>query len=515
MGQAERSQLGTSVPEPSPTKSGDPAPDESPRRSWHRPRLSATERREAMEALMLQPTVPSLRRFSVLMSLSVVVAAVGLLQDSTAVVVGAMLIAPLMSPIMGLAASLVMGWGRRLLTGASVVVMSMAGAVAIAWVMAVFLPEAGTGLPSEIVSRSSPDVRDLLIALAAGTAGAYATIRTDVSGALPGVAVAVALVPPLASIGLLLGRGQPDLAAGAALLYATNLFGIVLAAAIVFVATGFVPPHRFRNSRHAITVAFAIMIVPILVVGTILTQRFLATVDRAHELRVATEIVLDWLGPTADLNRVALSDTTLQVNMASEIPPPKVQTLTDALREELGHPITVDLRWTPISNPADETTVPVLALDELRPVVEEWLTDQSLTLDGLSYDVDTLVVQSSGPQPPHSSDELTQLITDRLGSGPAVSLAWIRTSADEDTTDEQAQIRTARTVVDNWATEHPKVTVLTVRRADPGITVTLTAPDSPEVDDLRTRLEAALPQTAVSVQWVPSSVLVTTASSGT
>jgi hypothetical protein len=230
---------------------------------------------------------------------------------------------------------------------------------------------------------------------------------------------------------------------------------------------------------------------------------------------VATEIVLDWLGPTADLNRVALSDTTLQVNMASEIPPPKVQTLTDALREELGHPITVDLRWTPISNPADETTVPVLALDELRPVVEEWLTDQSLTLDGLSYDVDTLVVQSSGPQPPHSSDELTQLITDRLGSGPAVSLAWIRTSADEDTTDEQAQIRTARTVVDNWATEHPKVTVLTVRRADPGITVTLTAPDSPEVDDLRTRLEAALPQTAVSVQWVPSSVLVTTASSGT
>jgi uncharacterized hydrophobic protein (TIGR00271 family) len=516
MGQGEE-------PRPGPARPDADEPDTAPDRTeadgtdpaattrrFRRPQLSAEERRAAMDALMVSPTPRSLRRFAVLMTLSVVVAALGLLQDSTAVVVGAMVIAPLMAPIMGLAASLVMGWGGRLLTGVTVVGLSVAGAIAISWAMAAFLPEAGTGLPDEVVSRASPDVRDLLIALAAGTAGAYATVRKDMSGALPGVAVAVALVPPLASIGLLLGRGQPDLAGGAGLLFATNLFGIVFAAAIVFVATGFVPPHRFRHSGRAVYIAFAAMAIPILLVGTVLTNRFLVTVERAHDLRVATQVVLDWVGPTADLNRVTLSDTTMQVNVASETSPPPVRTLTEALSEALGRPVTVDLRWTPLS-PAAEPTTPTLALDQVRPVVQEWLSGQSLTLDGLSYDSGTLVVQTSGEQPPESSDELAGLIGERFGVTPSVGLTWTRTSADE-TAAEDARESTARTVVDAWIRRHPGTVALGVDRSDSGVTVTIAAADRPEADDLRTELETALPGVGISVQWVPSSELAPSAS---
>ncbi|MBA2322506.1 MAG: DUF389 domain-containing protein, partial [Pseudonocardiales bacterium] len=122
-----------------------------------RPRLSAADRASALQALMVHPTSLSLIRYAVLLSLSVVVATVGLLQDSVAVVIGAMLIAPLMAPIMGVAASLVMGWGRRLLTGGAIVTVSVAVAVAIAWVISRFLPDAGTGLPTEVLARTSPD----------------------------------------------------------------------------------------------------------------------------------------------------------------------------------------------------------------------------------------------------------------------------------------------------------------------------------------------------------------------
>lgn len=141
-----------------------------------------------------------------------------------------MMIAPLMSPIMGMSASLVMGWGAPLVRSGAIVALS--------WALARFTPIVNVGLPAEVISRASPDIRDLVVALAAGAAGAYATVRRDVSGALPGAAVAVALVPPLAAVGVLLGLGQPELAKGASLLSAANLFGIMLAASFVLLVTG-------------------------------------------------------------------------------------------------------------------------------------------------------------------------------------------------------------------------------------------------------------------------------------
>ena len=153
--------------------------------SWRVHRLPVEDRRSAMDAVMVVPSGAAIWRFAVLMFLSSLVAAIGLLQNSAAVVIGAMMIAPLMAPIMGVAACLIMGWGQRLLRGLALVSVSAAGAVAVGWVFATLLPATGTGLPAEVVERSSPDIRDLLVALGAGAAGAFATVHKKISGRCP------------------------------------------------------------------------------------------------------------------------------------------------------------------------------------------------------------------------------------------------------------------------------------------------------------------------------------------
>ena len=115
-----------------------------------------------------------------------------------------------------------------------------------------------------MTSRTAPDIRDLVVALAAGTAGSYATVRKDASSSLPGVAVAVALVPPLAAVGISLEAGNLTFAWGAMLLYTTNLFAIVVAGFVVFVVTGFVPPRRLATTfRRSSLAAAAVGIVVI------------------------------------------------------------------------------------------------------------------------------------------------------------------------------------------------------------------------------------------------------------
>lgn len=146
-----------------------------------------------------------------------------------------------MSPVLAVAAAMVSGWPVRQGRFFTVVAVTSAGSVFLAWAVTELLLPDSTPISSEILARTSPSVIDLGIALAAGAAGAYATVRKEVGGALPGVAVAVALVPPLATVGVTFALGRADLAWGALLLYLTNLAGIVLIGALVFLLTGFAP----------------------------------------------------------------------------------------------------------------------------------------------------------------------------------------------------------------------------------------------------------------------------------
>ena len=169
--------------------------------------LSAEQRREVLEDLFVfgkENQVPFLIRMSVLLVLSTIIATAGLLSDSAAVVIGAMLVAPMMTPVMAAAGAVVMGWSHRFY-GAIWLVLSMGvGALAISAFITLLAPDV-VFLPEQVLARTRPTFFDLLIALAAGSAGAYTITRKE-SSAIPGVAVAVALLPPLASAGI---RPQP------------------------------------------------------------------------------------------------------------------------------------------------------------------------------------------------------------------------------------------------------------------------------------------------------------------
>ncbi|MDP8930116.1 MAG: DUF389 domain-containing protein, partial [Actinomycetota bacterium] len=248
-----------------------------------------------MRSLFLSPPL----RFAFLLGLSIVIAVMGLSLDSPAVVIGAMLIAPLMTPVIAFAAALAMGWPRWMARMGGIVLVASVGSVALAWLLATLLPMAA--LTREVLSRTSPDARDLLVAIAAGAAGAYAMVREDLSAALPGVAVAVALVPPLAGIGIVLEAGRYDLAVGAMLLYAANLVAIVVSGVAVLLATGFVPIPHLARVRPRVALGLAGLLGALALIGVPLTRSMLAVAEHAVKVRHASEEVERWLEAAGEL----------------------------------------------------------------------------------------------------------------------------------------------------------------------------------------------------------------------
>src|SRR5271166_5201502 len=168
------------------------------------------------------------------------IAGFGLFETSPAVIIGAMLIAMLFGPIVGIALGL--AEADMQLLGRSVV-SEVAGAVwvlAIGFGLGVVFPDLPIG--REILSRTSPVTLDLLIALVGGLAGAFTYFASGISGVIVGVAIATALVPPLTTCGILLARGLTGLAAGAFLLFLANFAAISLGAMVVFFVAGHRPP---------------------------------------------------------------------------------------------------------------------------------------------------------------------------------------------------------------------------------------------------------------------------------
>ncbi|HVP20184.1 MAG TPA: TIGR00341 family protein [Spirochaetia bacterium] len=170
--------------------------------------------------------------YYVLIVLSCLIASMGLIQGSAAVIIGAMIIAPLMTPILAFSLGVVWGDFRLLRASFSSVLRGALLAVVISGLIALAVPI--THFSEEIAARSHPSLFDIIVALGSGALAAYGYANSKVSSALTGIAVAVALMPPLCTLGIGLGKMDPQIAAGAAVLFAINLVSISLAAACVF-----------------------------------------------------------------------------------------------------------------------------------------------------------------------------------------------------------------------------------------------------------------------------------------
>jgi uncharacterized hydrophobic protein (TIGR00271 family) len=323
------------------------------KRLWHgRETLQDADRREVIDRLFPRgvPRRQFFTRFVSLMMLSTAIAVFGILEDSAAVVIGAMLVAPLMFPVLGAAAAIVMGWPRRIVSRALLVAAGSLLAVLIAAAISFIVPGRATPLPAELMARTSPNLLDLGIALAAGAAGAYGQVRRHAADVLTGVAVAVALVPPLAVVGVTLQLTEWQLAVGATLLFLANVVGIVIAASVTFLAAGFVVGRNPLKGHTQILrgvswAAFATIIV-------VLPMQFgrgavLPVSDPTEEVTAVVEEYVSGRGSATEVVdvEVHVDDglTKVDVVVASSLAAPLVDSLAEEVAEYLSSPVQVRL----------------------------------------------------------------------------------------------------------------------------------------------------------------------------
>ena len=180
--------------------------------------------------------------FVALICLSTLIASLGLVRDSAAVVIGAMLVAPLMTPLVGAGLALVQGNFLLLSSAGKTILRGFLLAFLLGYLTGLCLPT--LDITEQMRARGSPQVLDLLVAFISGVAAAYAIGRPNLSSALPGVAIAAALVPPIATAGLALAGWEWRLAGGALLLFLTNIVAIILGTACSLWLVGIRDSHR-------------------------------------------------------------------------------------------------------------------------------------------------------------------------------------------------------------------------------------------------------------------------------
>lgn len=167
-------------------------------------------------------------RFWMLLVLSSIIATAGVVADSTAAVIGAMIVAPLLGPIQGTMLATVLGDKRNLTRSLLLVVTGALAAIIVGYIVGlVTITDVVAATNSQVAGRVSPRLIDLLAALATGVVGSVALVRRDIGDTLPGVAIAISLVPPLTVVGLTLESGAVDEALGALLLFVTNVVAII------------------------------------------------------------------------------------------------------------------------------------------------------------------------------------------------------------------------------------------------------------------------------------------------
>lgn len=297
---------------------------------------SEEEYRDLFSALRAEASLSS--PYLVLMVLSVLLALTGLYANSAPVIIGAMILAPLMSPIISLAmglarteATLMRNSLRTLLIGIGT---GLFCAVIVAW----FMPL--ENLTAEMQARLSPTLLDLSVAVVSGIAGAYAHAKEEIAKSLAGVAIAVALVPPLSVAGIGLGWGDWLMARGALLLFITNLVGISLAASATFLVMGFAP---FKHAKKGLAITLSLMV-------AISVPLYMAFADLVEQGRIFKRI------PTGQIELAGQQVGLRIVEVRAERPPlvrvvlssPRqldashVDVLKQLIRERVGRPVAVE-----------------------------------------------------------------------------------------------------------------------------------------------------------------------------
>jgi uncharacterized hydrophobic protein (TIGR00271 family) len=284
---------------------------------------------------------------------SCAIATFGLVANSAAVIIGAMIIAPLMLPIRSLAFGGLIGSWRLIRKSALAILVGTIVALAIAFFLGLFMGISQFG--SEIQARSQPNLLDLGVAITAGAISGYAKIEPKISGSLAGTAIAVALMPPVCTIGLGLSQGDWVLSWGATLLYLTNLLGIALSCLLIFLFAGFSSFHRAKQAIFLTSILTAILVIP-------LALSFTTLVNQARLERLIKQALLQ---RTITFQQVELLQTSISwlsqpptvrlvVRSTETITPRQVQLLEEFISKEMGKPFKLNVFVSKINEVVSE-----------------------------------------------------------------------------------------------------------------------------------------------------------------
>ena len=288
----------------------------------------------------------NLERFAMLLLLSTIIANYGVLKDSTATVIGAMIIAPLMVPIVAAAAALVMGDLNRAGRALLVVASGVSGVVLVAFVSGAIHPIfISFTTNAQITGRISPSLGDLIVALASGVAGAFAVSRDDVADSLPGVAISISLVPPLAVTGISLSHGEFLAASGSFLLFITNFFSILLAGGLTFVILGLSLAATQDLKKSIRRKAFVGIFIGTLLVAIPLSLSSYRVVQESHLEYLAQKISRKWLEKSRfEVIKLKALKDKLDIVITGFGPVPELSEFGEELRNEIDKDITIRLK---------------------------------------------------------------------------------------------------------------------------------------------------------------------------
>lgn len=293
--------------------------------------------------------------FFVMIGLSAIIATYGLLQGSGAVIIGAMLVAPLFTPILAFSMAVVRGDIRLLRLALESTLKGVALSIGLAALLTALSPL--RMITPEIAARTQPNLFDLAVALASGAAGAYAVARKDVAASLPGVAIAAALVPPLGVVGVGMAMGDPATGWGGLLLFSTNLIAITLSGSIILLLLGFRPtPRAERTARLRLGLAASVAL--LVLISVPLAAVFINSVQESQTRRLINQIVLEAVQEYPDLEvgevafreREQALDVTVTFYAQHELSQGFTSELMADLADALDQPIHLRLRRIPIQS---------------------------------------------------------------------------------------------------------------------------------------------------------------------
>ncbi len=290
-------------------------------------------------------------RFWALLVLASVIAAAGVVSDSTATVIGAMIVAPLMTPIVGTVLSIVTGDGLNLLRSLGLVLSGSLAVIVIGFAVGLVVPfDVVSETSSQVAGRINPRLIDLLAALATGAVGSFAVVRADVSDTLPGVAIAISLVPPLVVVGVTLEAGLEDEALGALLLFLTNV-GAILLSGLVVMALYHVRKTAIRASHETVARRpFSILVVVAFVIALVVPLAASSEKITSEALNVSavTDIARVWAEPSGwRIVDVEAAPDGIVVHAAGGPPAPAASRLRKALNDAGRGQLDVRLVLTP------------------------------------------------------------------------------------------------------------------------------------------------------------------------